>query len=211
MKAGNTSEDELESNVAEPEDTEGEESQEEQAEVEKDPMELLQEELQQKENELAEQQNEFLRYQAETENFKKRLRKEKEDFLQYANEKLLKSLIPIHDNLERALSTTKPSVKILKKGLEMILKQFADFLEKEKVEPIQAMGEKFDPSLHEIMTQMESDEHEENTVIQEYSKGYMLNGRVIRPAQVVTSKLPAKKKAKSETPSEDEQDCNEDE
>ena len=156
-----------------------------------DPIELLNAQLNSKEEELAEQRKAYQRLHADTENFKKRLRKEKEDFVQYANEKLLKELLHIHDNMERALAVDKPTIESLKEGLDMIVKQFHTFLEKEKVELIEAIGSKFDPNLHEVLTQIESEEHEEDTVIQEYRKGYILNGRVMRAAQVVTSKRPA--------------------
>ena len=73
----------------------------------------------------------------------------------------------------------------------MIQKQFATFLKNQKVEPVEAIGKPFDPSLHEVMTQLESEDHEENTVIQEYSTGYTLNGRILRSAKVVISKKPA--------------------
>ena len=73
----------------------------------------------------------------------------------------------------------------------MILKQFTAFLEKEKVEPIKAIGEKFDPMVHEALTSEESNDHEENTIISEFVKGYTINNRVLRPAQVVISKKPS--------------------
>ncbi len=165
---------------------------EETDESEKDPLEILQDELKKKDDEIAEQKHEFLLYKAETENFKKRLRKEKEDFSQYANEKLLKELILINDNLERAFSATNPTVENMKEGVDMILKQFQSILEKEKVEPIEALGEKFDPAIHEVLCQVESEEHEENTITEEFAKGYQLNGRVLRPSKVVISKAPTK-------------------
>ena len=79
----------------------------------------------------------------------------------------------------------------------MIQKQFSTFLKNQKVEPIEAIGKDFDPTLHEVLNQQESEEHEENTVIEEYSKGYTLNGRILRPAKVVISKQPAEKKEDS--------------
>ena len=166
-------------------------------ESEKDPIEILNENLQKKEDEIAELKNEFLRYKAETENFKKRLRKEKEDFSQYANERLLKELTLINDNLERALSAHSPTVESLQQGVEMILKQFHSFLEKQNVEPMEALGKTFDPNLHEVMCQVESDEHEENTVTEVYSKGYQLNGRILHPSKVVIAKAPEKKSPES--------------
>ena len=139
---------------------------------------------------MAEQKDKFVRLQAETDNFRKRLSREKEEFSQYANERLFKALIPIFDNFERALEASSNDAKSLKKGLDMILKQFSSFLEKEKVEPIKAVGEKFDPAIHEVLSSEESDDHEEDTIISQFVKGYTINHRVLRPAQVVISKKP---------------------
>ena len=172
-------------------------------ESEKDPIEILNDNLQKKDEEIAELKGEFLRYKADTENFKKRLRKEKEDFSQYANERLLKELILINDNLERALTAPNPTVESLKEGVDMILKQFRSFLDKEKVELIEAVGKKFDPTQHEVMCQIESDEHEENTITEEYSKGYQLNGRILRPSKVVVAKAPDNKSSDEKEEVED--------
>ena len=120
--------------------------------VEHDPIKAHEKDLQKTKNELAEQKDSFVRLQAETDNFRKRLSREKNEFSQYANESLFKELIPIFDNLERALEDPSNDTKSLKEGLEMILKQFSAFLEKEKVEPIKAIGEKFDPMVHEALT-----------------------------------------------------------
>ena len=166
----------------------------------KDPLDILKEQLDEKEAALAEQRNEYLRMVAETENFKKRLKKEKEDFNQFANEKLLKELLPIKDNLERALQAENPKIETLKEGVEMILKQFDSFLEKEKVEVIDAVGKPFDPSpCTRSLCQIESHEHAENTVTEEYSKGYQLNVEgFLRPSKVVVSKTPETPKNSSE-------------
>ena len=168
---------------------EGESSEEDLIEL--DPIKALEKDLQKTKNELAEQKDSFVRLQAETENFRKRLSREKDEFSQYANERLFKELIPIFDNLERALEDPSNDTKSLKEGLEMILKQFSSFLEKEKVEQIKAIGEKFDPTVHEVLTSEESNEHEENTIISEFVKGYTINNRVLRPSQVVISKKPS--------------------
>ena len=157
------------------------------------PMEELQEQLKKKDVELVEQKSDFLREKADLENFRKRLVKEKADAVQFANERLLKELVEIDDNMNRALNTPNTSLESLKEGVEMIQKQFATFLKNQKVEPVEAIGKPFDPSLHEVMTQLESEEHEENTVIQEYSTGYTLNGRILRSAKVVISKKPTEK------------------
>ena len=159
--------------------------------VELDPVKILEKDLLDAKNELTEQKDKFVRLQAETDNFRKRLSREKEEFSQYANERLFKELLPIFDNFERALGDPSNDIKSLKEGLEMILKQFSSFLEKERVEPIEAIGEKFDPMIHEVLTSEESSEHEENTIISQFVKGYMINNRVIRPSQVVISKKPS--------------------
>ena len=156
-----------------------------------DPIEALAKELQETKGELAEQKDKFVRLQAETDNFRKRLSREKDEFSQYANERLFKALIPIFDNFERALEDTSNDTKSLKEGLDMILKQFSSFLEKERVEPIKAIGEKFDPAIHEALTSEESEEHAENIIISQFVKGYTINNRVLRPAQVVISKKPS--------------------
>ena len=189
----------LEPEVIEPEvlDLEEDASTEEE-EKRLSPMEELQEQLKKKDEELIEQKDSFLREKADLENFRKRLVKDKADAVQFANEKLLKELVQIDDNLGRALNTPNTTVETLKEGVEMIQKQFNAFLKNQQVEQIEAMGKPFDPSLHEVMTQIESEDHDENTVIQEYSKGFTLNGRILRSAKVVTSKKSAKEPQKKE-------------
>ena len=158
------------------------------------PLEQLEEQIRLKDDELLKQKDTFLREKAELDNFKKRLTKEKEDFVQFANERLLKEVIQIEDNMERAMTASNATLESLQEGVEMIQKQFATFLKNQKVKPIEALGKPFDPNLHEVLNQQESEEHEENTVIQEYSKGYTLNGRILRSAKVVIAKKPAEKK-----------------
>ena len=181
----------LDPEVLETEATEPEEVDTAEEEKKLSPMEELQEQLKKKDVELVEQKSDFLREKADLENFRKRLVKDKADAVQFANERLLKELVEIDDNMNRALNTPNTSLESLKEGVEMIQKQFATFLKNQKVEPVEAIGKPFDPSLHEVMTQLESEEHEENTVIQEYSTGYTLNGRILRSAKVVISKKPA--------------------
>ena len=159
--------------------------------TELDPVKVLEKNLQEAKDELAEQKDNNIRLQAETDNFKKRLSRDKQDSIQYANERLLKELISIVDNFERALEDSSEDTKSLKDGLEMILKQFNSFLEKEKVEPIKAVGEKFDPEIHEALSSKESDDLEENTIVSQFTKGYRINNRVLRPSQVIISKKPS--------------------
>ena len=173
-------------------------------EKELDPLEELQQQLEKKDQELAEQKGDFLREKADLENFRKRLVKDKEDAVQFANQRLLKELIQVNDNLDRALDASNTSLETFKEGVEMIQKQFATFLKNQKVEAIEALGKPFDPNLHEVMTQQESAAQDENTVIQEYSKGYTLNGRILQSAKVVIAKKPAKKKKKAEESAKEE-------
>jgi molecular chaperone GrpE len=161
-------------------------------------VEKLQEQLKKKDEELAEQKGDFLREKADLDNFRKRLVKDKEDSVQFANQRLLKELVQIDDNFSRALDAPNASLKTLREGIEIIQKQFTTFLKNQKVVPVEAMGKQFDPNLHEVMTQLESEEHEENTVIQEYSKGYTLNGRILCSAKVVISKIPSSTPTKKE-------------
>jgi len=88
----------------------------------------------------------------------------------------------------------------------MILKQFSSFLKKENVELINAIGEQFDPTVHEVLTSEESSEHEENTIITQFVKGYTINSRVLRPSQVVISKKPSEPKEDSKDESEEDSD-----
>lgn len=190
-------------NETEPEKTMETEPEDEEAAEEEvkelTPLEKLEEQIRLKDEEILKQKDTFLREKAELENFKKRLTREKEDFAQFANERLLKELIQIEDNLERAMEAPNPTLESLKEGVEMIQKQFSAFLKNQKVETIEALNKPFDPSLHEALSQQESEEHDENTVIRQYSRGYALNGRILRSAKVVIAKKPAEKKDEEES------------
>ena len=193
----NSEQKEVEETGQESLETENEKESKAEEKKELTPMEQLQEQIRLKDEEIANQKESMLREKAELENFKKRLTKEKDDFVQFANERLLQELIQIEDNLERALEVPNATLESLKEGVEMIQKQFSTFLKNQKVEPIEAIGKAFDPTLHEVLNQQESDEHEENTVIEQYSRGYTLNGRILRPTKVVISKKPDEKKEDS--------------
>ncbi|MDY6988553.1 MAG: nucleotide exchange factor GrpE [Thermodesulfobacteriota bacterium] len=136
----------------------------------------------------------FLRVTADFENYKKRIERETNDFRKFANESLVKEILPIVDNLERALSarhgTNEDALGGLRQGVEMTLKGLMDGLKKFGVVPLEAMDKPFDPSFHQAVSQQESETCPENTICQELQKGYMLNDRLIRPAMVVVSKKP---------------------
>jgi molecular chaperone GrpE len=132
----------------------------------------------------------YLRSQAEMENMKKRFRREKEDWFKYSNETLIKEILPIMDNLERAVShsTSENALPSLKEGIELTLRSLKSALSKSGIEEVKAEGTPFDPGLHEAVFQIEDDNAEPGKVVKEIQKGYLLNKRLIRPAMVTVSK-----------------------
>ncbi len=155
--------------------------------------ETLKARLDQIEKEKQELYDRLLRTMADFDNHRKRVSKEKEDLLRYGNEKLCRELLPVIDNFERALEQAEnsPHNKALRDGIEMILKQFMTVLEKFGVKQFPSVGQPFDPNKHEAMVHQESNEHEENSVISEFQKGYVLHDRLLRPALVAVAKKPA--------------------
>ncbi len=147
-------------------------------------------ELIQARQEVRENYDRFLRVAAEFENYKKRVEKEKSDLVKYANEGLIKDLLGVIDNLERALEQAEQNAQSesLVEGIAMILKLMKDTLGKHGVLEIRALGKAFNPNLHEAMMHEAADEHAENTVIDEFQKGYVLKDRLLRPSLVKVSK-----------------------
>ncbi|OQY18292.1 MAG: nucleotide exchange factor GrpE [Desulfobacteraceae bacterium 4572_35.1] len=136
----------------------------------------------------------YLRTRAETDNFRRRMQREKEELSKFANESLLREVLPVADNLQRAVAHAREAGgndSTLLDGVEMTLGQFNGVLEKFNVTPVEADGKPFDPACHEAMGQLESDDCDPNTVVQVLQTGYMLNGRLLRPALVMVSKTPA--------------------
>ncbi|MBQ6607630.1 MAG: nucleotide exchange factor GrpE [Firmicutes bacterium] len=126
----------------------------------------------------------YMRLMADFQNQKKRFDKEKADIHQYANEKIVKNLLEVLDNFERALDATKDADPSLHEGMELIFKQLMAALEKAGVAEIKALGEDFDPNFHNAVMMEETDEYESNKVSEVMQKGYTLNSRVIRPSMV---------------------------
>jgi molecular chaperone GrpE len=155
-------------------------------------IEELKERLEEKERGYEELYDRFLRATADFENFKKRSEREKLDRIKFANEELMKELLPIVDNLERALASSEKTKDndAIKKGIEIVLDQFLKTLKKFGLSGYASIGEKFDPNRHEAVEQVESTEHETNTIIDEFQKGYFLNERLLRPALVAVTKHP---------------------
>lgn len=120
----------------------------------------------------------FLRLQADFENFRKRTEREREEFVKYANEELMCDLLPIMDNFELALKSTEDE------GVRMIYRQTLDTLDRYGLKPIEAVGQCFDPYLHEAMVAEESEEHDDQLVLEEFQRGYYLWDKVIRHSKV---------------------------
>ncbi|NKE69172.1 nucleotide exchange factor GrpE [Candidatus Manganitrophus noduliformans] len=149
-----------------------------------------------KEEEARQAQERFMRTLADFENYKKRAQRDQSDALKYANEKLIKELLPVIDNLERALAHSRETRDFdrMMEGVELIRKQLLSALGKFGVAPIESLNHPFDPSLHQSIGQIEVEEGsdaEENQVIGETQKGYHLNDRVLRPSLVMIAKKKA--------------------
>ena len=132
----------------------------------------------------------LLRLQAEMENLRRRTRIDIENAHKYGVEKLLHALVPVADSLELGLEASnksEASVDSIREGLDMTFKQLLDVLADFNVERINPAGEKFDPQKHEAMTMIPSPDHDSNTVVEVFQKGYALNERLIRPARVIVA------------------------
>jgi molecular chaperone GrpE len=160
-----------------------------------DPVKELENRCETAEQESRQHYERLLRVSADFENFKKRSFRENDDFRKFANELLLLELLPVVDNLERAIQSTggeKNEVGCVIEGVEMTLKALLKIFEKFSVKLIEAEGKPFDPNFHQAMMQEASDSHPENIIIREFQKGYMLHDRLLRPSMVVVSKGPGK-------------------
>ena len=157
-----------------------------------DAVEELRKTLEEKEESFKELNNRYLYLQADFENFKKIKAKEKQDLLKFGNEVLIKELIPVIDNLERAIDHANKTEggKGIIEGIQITLNEFLKVLERSGIEGVEAVGRKFDPNLHEALFQEEREDVEPDIVISELQKGYVLNGRLLRPARVSVSKQP---------------------
>lgn len=148
--------------------------------------EELMSKLQETEKTAAENYDKYLRVMAEFDNYKKRAVREKADAVKFGNENLLRDILPLMDNIDRAMdhACNSNDFDAFKQGLKMLQDQLMVCLQKHGVEQIEAVGKEFDPHVHEAMMQVESKEHEERKVVGEFERGYLLNGRLLRPAKV---------------------------
>lgn len=129
------------------------------------------------------------RLQAEFDNYKKRVDREKKELIEYASAELVSELIDIMENLERGVASAKESDNIdsIVKGMEMVSTQLKDILGSRGLKPIESVGKKFDPHYHEAMMMIPTDEYPYNTVIEEFQQGYMMNDKVLRYSRVKVS------------------------
>ena len=142
--------------------------------------------VQEKDNLSKEYLKHLERLQADFDNYKKRQEKKQKDFIEFANEGLINNLLSVVDNLERALDSTKneKDTRAIKEGINNTLKEFRNVLHKEGVKPMQSIGHRFDPYKHEAVMRTETDKYFDDTVTEEFRKGYYIKSKVLRPAMV---------------------------
>lgn len=153
-------------------------------------------ELERAEAQAAEYLDQLQRTQAEFANYKKRLEREREEFISLANAALISKLLPILDDLERALQTVPDNLQSLTwvEGILLVERRLRAILEQEGLSEIEAVGGQFDPELHHAVVREETTEQDENTIIGEMQKGYRLNDKVLRPSMVRVAAMPSAKK-----------------
>ena len=156
----------------------------------------LNKKIEELENQNADLKDKYMRAMAETENIRKRAAKEKIDTIKRANKDLLLSLLNFMDNFERAIKAGENNKDIQNseyyKGIELIHKQFIDFIHDNGVEEIECLGEEFNPNLHEALTVIEVPDCEHEKIVEVYAKGYKLNDELLRTAKVIVGKPKAK-------------------
>lgn len=182
----------------EPSDTQDASADYQQAELAADELTALRLQVEEKSKEAKANYDLFLRERAENENFKRRMQREKSEALRFANEPLVRDILPVLDNLHRALTHAQSAGggQSFVEGVTLVARAFLDTLEKHGVSQVSAKGQPFDPTKHEAMAQVESAEVAPNTVVDEYTPVYMLYDRLLRPALVTVSKaLPEEKKS----------------
>ena len=146
--------------------------------------------LQAKDEELKALNDKYLRLAAEFENYKRLTQRDQREQTKFANETLLKELLPVVDNLQRALQFAQGETNTtngLAQGVELTLKQFLETLSRFGVKPVKSMGETFDPSKHQAVASVESADSPPHTVVQEHQPGYLLHDRILRPAMVTVA------------------------
>jgi molecular chaperone GrpE len=150
-------------------------------------IEQLRRTLAEKDEEARVSQDRFLRERAELENFKKRMQREKGEALRFASEPLIREILPVMDNLERAVECGEGNGQSVIEGVQMVIKALLAVLEHHGVKRVEALGQRFDPTHHQALAQVETAGHEPNQVIAQHQTGYLLHDRLLRPALVTVS------------------------
>jgi molecular chaperone GrpE len=151
------------------------------------PLDELRRQLELAQKEMLETKDRHLRAAAEMENFRRRMEREKADLLRYASENVMRDLMPVLDSFDKAIGSAPQSdqnAANVIQGMQMVQKQLLDALAKHGLEPIKAPGEPFDPNFHQAIQKIESADVSLETVQQEFAKGYLINGRLLRAAMV---------------------------
>jgi molecular chaperone GrpE len=153
-------------------------------------LEALRAQLAEKDKEIVELKDKYLRTLADNENSRKRVRQQSEESVRIQREAILRDLLPIIDNLERALAASREGTdaKTIVDGVEMTVRALIDFLRAQGVTPVQSVGQAFDPNRHEAVDHVASQTHPPNTVVDEFHRGYLIGDRVLRPARVSVAK-----------------------
>jgi molecular chaperone GrpE len=146
----------------------------------------------------------YLRISADYANYQKRVPKQIADAIGYEKEKIIRTLLPVLDNFQRTLQNahSAENAESVVKGIKITYDQMLDILKSHGVEQIKSVGEKFEPNLHEAVTQRDEPGKEEGIVLEEFAKGYKLNGRAIRPSKVIVNKLTSGQEAQQQEPQE---------
>jgi molecular chaperone GrpE len=153
----------------------------------------IEEQLAFKDKEARDNWDRFVRERADLENYRKRVNREKEELLNYGNKSLIEEILPVVDNMERALAhASEDGQAAVVEGIRMTHGMLVTALKKFGVTPIEAVGTPFDSAFHQAMAQVPTDEYPPNTVVEEYQRGYLLKERLLRPAMVTVS-VPAVK------------------
>ena len=173
----------LEKSSEDKEDSSKTEDEESEVEESEDEITKLNKTLEEKDEEIIELKSHIQRLQADFDNFRKQNDKQKQDLIRYANEGLIVKFIDVYEDMERALENSTNEEEI-REGLELIYSKMKNTLEKEGVEEIPAVGEKFDPFKHEALLTVDSPDHENNEIVDELMKGYTLKDKVIKYSKV---------------------------
>ena len=156
------------------------------------PRDAAEPDIEELKRQLEERQDRLMRALAETDNVRRRAQRDREDYVKYATEALLRDIIPVIDNLDRALNAARAAGEsgTVVSGVELIQRELLRVLEKAGLSRYSAVGERFDPTRHEAIARVVSTDRPPDTVVQETAAGYLLNGRVLRPAMVAVAGAP---------------------